>query len=378
MLTQFFEEWNNALKNESVAKTQTNDQGVVVWQNGTFTFRDTQIQIHRKQNGQGGYHVELFVPKTNKFISNKKFSSKAKCAEAILMALLPGVDKEEVRAARAERRADAMRKKITEERIEVLRKANLKKEDFAWFCDHMNHNLQVGNSFYDDALVDIIGKFHDQLLCEQSYLQTLPIIDRSRHMERLYELSILVCKRAIHTKSGDKILFPKDAARLFRAEVAASTLPAGIIAVKKTFREIDDYLRGHTKKLIYLCQTLIEYYQNRTDRTPEQVLAAAEERKARARERKLRRLEGLQNEGSYTVLGEVAPSTDKSSKKPARAPQQQQRQQKPPKKQQNKKQGRNQSTMLEINNDRPGMVSLANAFGSQLDGLQLSDDQPTE
>ena len=251
------------------------------------------------------------------------------------MALLPGVEKEEVRIARAERRADAMRKKITEERIELLRKANLKKEDFAWFCDHMNHNLQVGNSFYDDALVDIIGKFHDQLLCEQSYLQTLPNIDRSRHMERLYELSILVCKRAIHTKSGDKILFPKDAARLFRAEVAASTLPAGIIAVKNTFREIDDYLRGHTKKLIYLCQTLMEYYQNRTDRTPEQVLAAAEERKARARERKLRRLEGLQNEGSYTVLGEVAPSINKSSKKPARAPQQQ-RQQKPPKKQQNK------------------------------------------
>ena len=105
MLKKFFEEWNAALKNETIKKTQYDDNNNILWQTGEVTFRDTVIQIHRKSNGDGGYTAELFVPSTNKFINNQRFPSKAKCAEAILIALIPGNEKEAIRRTRIEKKA---------------------------------------------------------------------------------------------------------------------------------------------------------------------------------------------------------------------------------------------------------------------------------
>ena len=53
MLKKFFEEWNAALKNETIKKTQYDDNNNILWQTGEVAFRDTVIQIHRKSNGDG-------------------------------------------------------------------------------------------------------------------------------------------------------------------------------------------------------------------------------------------------------------------------------------------------------------------------------------
>lgn len=364
MFTQFFNDWNEAVKNENIIKTQYNDKGEVLWQRGTVTFRGTEIQTHRKSDGRGGYHVELFVPKTNKFISNKRFPTKAKCAEAILLALLPGTEKEELRNQRAERKAAVLRKKITGERIESLRKLNMKKEDFAWFCELMNRNLQAGNSFYDDVLVDVLSKFHKELCCDKSILDQLPERDRASHMEQLYELVTLIGRRSIHARTGGRILLPQAAARLFRTVPDPSfRLPAGVVAAKSVFRNIDAFLHNDTKKLTYICSVLQDFYQSKTDKTPEQIIATADERKKRAKERKLRRLEGLNNDGTYTVLGSTQPM-QQEQKTTQPKPQKQNRQPK-------QKRSQQQDTFLD---SRPGMVSLGNVIGDQLSGLELSEE----
>lgn len=372
MFTQFFEEWNHSIKCEHINTTKYNEQGTIVWQSGEIFFRDTKIQTHRKYDGQGGYVVELFVPRTNKFISNKRFATRAKCAAAILMALLPSNDKEDVRNQRAERRAEEMRKKITGERIEALRKLNLPKADFAWFCDVMNKNLQAGNSFHDDVLVDILTKFHDQLLCEKAYINTLPQRDQHCHMERLFEMVAMIRRKAIHTRDGEMILLPRDAARLFRTiPDPAYRLPEGICMVKTTFREIDNYLHGHTKKLIYVCQVLIDFYTYKTSKTQEQIIAAADERKMRAKERKLRQLEGLKDDGSYTVFGEPTVKEQRGHRN--NKPPKQNNASKKPQKQ------RNQPNRQDpLDDGRPGMVSLANVIGSQLEGFALPEEPVSE
>lgn len=368
MFTQFFNDWNDAVKNEKILKTQYNEKGEVTWQRGIVMFRGTEIQTHRVYNGRGNYHVELFVPKTNKFISNKRFPTKAKCAEAIILALLPGNEKEEIRSQRSERRAAALRKKITGERIESLRKLNMKKDDFTWFCDLMNRNLQGGNSFYDDVLVDVLTEFHEELCCDKSVLSKLPEKDRPRHMERLYELVASVCHKAVHTRDGGRILLPQAAARLFRTVPdPAYKLPEGVVAIKTVFRNIDKLLHNDTKKLTYICGVLQDFYKTKTDKTPEQILAAAEERKKRAKERKLRRLEGLDNGGSYTVLGEVQPVQQEQQSSPTK-PTQQKKQNRPPKQ---KKPEQYKDPFLD---SRPGMVSLGNVIGDQLAGLDLSEE----
>lgn len=368
MFTQFFNDWNDAVKNEKILKTQYNEKGEVTWQRGIVMFRGTEIQTHRVYNGRGNYHVELFVPKTNKFISNKRFPTKAKCAEAIILALLPGNEKEEVRSQRAERRAATLRKKITGERIESLRKLNMKKDDFAWFCDLMNRNLQGGNSFYDDVLVDVLTEFHEELCCDKSVLSKLPERDRPRHMERFYELVASVCHKAVHTRDGGRILLPQAAARLFRTVPdPAYKLPEGVVAIKTVFRNIDKLLHNDTKKLTYICGVLQDFYKTKTDKTPEQILAAAEERKKRAKERKLRRLEGLNNDGAYTVLGEVQPVQQEQQSRPPKLTQQK-KQNRPPKQ---KQPVQHKDPFLD---SRPGMVSLGNVIGDQLAGLDLSEE----
>ena len=374
MFTQFFNDWNTAVQNEKILKTQYTEKGDISWQRGIVIFRGIEIQTHRKSDGHGNYHVELFVPKTNKFISNKRFPTKAKCAEAIILALLPGNEKEEIRSQRAERRATALRKKITGERIESLRKLNMKKEDFAWFCELMNRNLQVGNSFYDDVLVDVLTEFHKELCCDKSVLDKLQERDRSRHMERLYELVAMIRRKAIYARDGGQILLPQAAAKLFRTVPdPAFKLPEGVVAVKTVFRNIDMFLHNDTKKLTYISGVLQDFYNYKTDKTPEQILAAAEERKKRAKERKLRRLEGLDNGGSYTVFGEVSAAqpvkrgTDAQPKPKAQKPNQQ-KQNRPPRP---KKPAQHNDGFVD---DRPGMVSLGNVIGEQLAGLDLAEE----
>lgn len=370
MFTQFFNDWNEAVKNEKIIKTQYTDKGEVIWQRGIVMFRGVEIQTHRKSDGRGNYHVELFVPKTNKFISNKRFPTKAKCAEAIILALLPGNEKEEIRSQRAERRATALRKKITGERIESLRKLNMKKDDFAWFCELMNRNLQVGNSFYDDVLVDVLTEFHEELCCEKSVLDKLTDRDRPRHMERLYELVASICKKSVHARDGGRILLPQAAARLFRTVPdPAFKLPEGVVVVKTVFRNIDMFLHNDTKKLTYICSVLQDFYKAKTDKTPEQILAAAEERKKRAKERKLRRLEGLNNDGTYTVLGEVLSQQQEQKPRPQKS-----NQPKPQKQNHTPKQKKPEQHKDPFLDGRPGMVSL----GDQLAGLNLFEEEPQD
>nr|DAG42785.1 MAG TPA: hypothetical protein [Bacteriophage sp.] len=374
MFTQFFNDWNEAVKNEKIIKTQYTDKGEVNWQRGIITFRGVEIQTHRKADGRGNYHVELFVPKTNKFISNKRFPTKAKCAEAIIIALLPGNEKEEIRSQRAERRAAALRKKITGERIESLRKLNMKKDDFAWFCELMNRNLQVGNSFYDDVLVDVLTEFHEDLCCDKSVLDKLPERDRPRHMERLYELAALICRKAVHARDGGHILLQQAAARLFRTVPdPAFKLPVGVIEAKAVFRNIDTFLHNDTKKLTYICGVLQDFYKVKTDKTADQILAAAEERKKRAKERKLRQLEGLNNNGTYTVFGEVQPAHQEQKPHVQKS-----NPVKPQKQNHPAKQKKAQLSSDSILDDRPGMVSLNNLITDQLANLNLSEVVPQD
>ena len=275
MLTKFFEEWNNALKSETIKKTQSDEKGNIIRQTSVIGFRGTLIQIHRKAVGDGTYTAELFVPSTNKFISNKKFTSKAKCAEAILMALIPGTEKEDIRAARTERRAEEMRKKIIAERIETLRTVNMIREDFEWFCALLNQNLQAGRSYYDGVLVDVLTKWYPAISGSESFVKTLPRKDASLHVERMFEMIAMILEKKEYSKSHGKriALSNYDAAKLFRRVPDPNVhLPAGILMVKQVFREIDEYLEGNIQKLLYVVQVLEEYYQLKTQLTSKQIL----------------------------------------------------------------------------------------------------------
>lgn len=358
MLTKFFEEWNNALKSETIKKTQSDEKGNIIRQTSVIGFRGTLIQIHRKAVGDGTYTAELFVPSTNKFISNKKFTSKAKCAEAILMALIPGTEKEDVRTARTERRAEEMRKKIIAERIETLRTVNMIREDFEWFCALLNQNLQAGRSYYDGVLVDVLTKWYPAISGSESFVKTLSRKDASLHVERMFEMIAMILEKKEHSKSHGKriALSNYDAAKLFRSVPDPNVqLPVGILTVKQVFREIDEYLDGNIQKLLYVVQVLEKYYQLKTQLTSKQILVAAADRRARAKEKKLRNIEGYENHGTITVLsvGTERNKDRKTTKKPH------------PKKDQCQEQP---------TDDRPGMVSVASAIGNALDGLILTEE----
>lgn len=367
MFTQFFNEWDEALKNERIISTKHNLGGQVTWQSGVIKFRGTEIQTNRKADGRGGYQVELFVPKTNKFISNSRFPTKAKCAEAILLSLIPGMELEDRRAARAERRAVAIRKEIFKSRVEKLRKITLSKEDFAWFSDLLNRNLQANNAFYDDKFLDVLAKFHSRLLCEEEYLLTVPENNRSWHMARLYELVILIRRRAMHAKGGYALKM-RDAAVLFRSQPNPEIhLPQGILMTKDLFRDIDAFLHQDISCLVHLCDNMISYYGYRMETTPEQIMAAMEERRQRAKERKLRRLDGTmeQPRGPYTVFGDATPSS-----KPEE-PQQQ-----PYRSRQFNRGPRQNNGYRKPSMSRPGMVSLTDVFGDQLSNFKFASETP--
>ena len=365
MLTQFFTEWNNALKNETIKKTQYDDNNNILWQTGEITFRDTVIQVHRKSNGDGGYTAELFVPATNKFINNQRFPNKAKCAEAILLALIPGNEKEAVRHTRIEKKAEALRKKIIGERIDILRKIDMEAEDFDWFCNILNTNLQAGRSYYDGALVTILTKWYPEISGTKKYLSTLETKDACYHVERMFELVAMILSRSIRRTDGrgDLRLPYAQANVLYRNMPDPSVrLPKGIRNVKEIFKKIDDELKDNAK-FMYVVQILAEYYHDKTQMTTQQLLAAIEDRRARAKERRLRAVEGYESTGNITVFGEV---TSKKSNKNNRN--------KGPKRPYSKKGPKpNHQNRTTSADSRPGMTSVAEAIGNSLDGLTFED-----
>ena len=373
MLKKFFEEWNAALKNETIKKTQYDDNNNILWQTGEVAFRDTVIQIHRKSNGDGGYTAELFVPSTNKFINNQRFPSKAKCAEAILIALIPGNEKEAIRRTRIEKKAEALRKKIIGERIDILRKINMESEDFDWFCNILNVNLQAGRSYHDGALVTILTKWYPELSGTKEYLSTLDSRDACYHVERMFEMVAMILSRAIRRNDGrgDLRLPYAQANILYRNMPDASVrLPKGIRNVKEIFKKIDDELKDNAK-FMYIVQILAEFYHDKTQMTTQQVLAAIEDRRARAKERKLRAVEGYEPTGNITVFGEVQPQKRSDGKSRGN------REFKKPRfdKSHTKREYRNNQKRDDIVDNRPGMTSVADAIGNSLDGLVFDDSK---
>ena len=369
MLIKFFEEWNNALKNESIKKTQCDENNNILWQTGEIVFRDTVIQIHRKSNGDGAYTAELFVPSTNKFISNQRFPTKAKCAEAILLALTPGNEKDAIRHARVEKKAEALRKKIIGERIEVLRKINMEPEDFDWFCNVLNTNLQAGRSYHDGALVTILSKWYNEISGTKTYLSTLDSRDACYHVERMFEMVAMILNRAIRRNDGrgDLRLPYAQANRLYRNMPDQSVrLPKGIRNVKEIFLKIDDELKDNAK-FMYVVQILSEYYHSKTQMTTQQLLAAVEDRRARAKERRLRAVEGYESTGNITVFGEVPPQQKRERNGNRNDREFKKRHSNRPYNKNVIKDNRVQDAS--VTNDRPGMTSVAEAIGNSLDGL---------
>lgn len=320
MLNQFYEEWNAALDQEHVESTDFDKNKQIVRQKSTFEFRGCEIQIHRKRLRNGDFVAELFVPKTGKIINCKAYASKASCAAAILMALIPGNEKEEVRTKRAAAKASEQIKEIMADRLKRLdSKITMLENDRAWFSSFFNHNLQIGKYRNDNMVVDVLCEFYGEIAGDPEKLKDLNEYERPHHIDRMYEMACTALARVRELQNGEMIIPKVTVEYLFRNDPPANIrFPQGVLFVRSIYKRMDALIH-HPTKLAYVIHTLRAYYEMRTGRTPEQVLKAIEERKARAKERSLRRAEGYTEDGKFSIFNRrlTAPTVDETVQKEA-------------------------------------------------------------
>lgn len=293
MINEFFAEWNNALKNQTVVKTQTDAQGNVIWENSTFEFRGVTIENHKKPNpsNPNEWLFELFVPSTKKFISNRRFRDRAECAAAILMALIPGTEHEERRYQRINARKALMTHRIMRERRIRMKKTNFDSEAKSFFMNHMHANLINNKSKFDDTLMNVLEKYCDQIIgfgMEEK--------EQIRHIDCLFENFAIIMSKTFTGNQGDQMISKQNANYLYRELNLSDRVPEFVRNVKKLIHDMDEYVHNPVK-FIYAVNVILMYFEKKFEVSRDAKVAAATERRARSREKRLNQ----QNRGGFSI-----------------------------------------------------------------------------
>lgn len=160
MLLQFHEEWNLAINSRVPASTKYDNKGKILLETSTFTFRGVEIEVISKLGTDNKYYAEIYVPSTDKFITNTTYPKRSRCAAEILMAITPGTHFEQTRRAREERVRMRLTSNIVESRKRILSTTSFPLEYQEWLLVQLGEQMRAGRMSWDDMFMNIIEKHH--------------------------------------------------------------------------------------------------------------------------------------------------------------------------------------------------------------------------
>lgn len=307
MLNKFFEEWNAALKTQEIVKSQTDANGIVIWENTVFNFRGVVIENHKKPSATNPneWVYELFVPSTKKFISNRRFRSRAECAAAIMMALIPGNDHEERRYQRIAARKALMTHRIMRERRIRMKKTNYSSEAKSFLMNKMHANLINNTAKFDDTLMNVLEKYCDQIIGFNIEDDRL----REQHVDCLFENLSIIMSKTFTGQQGDLMISKQNANYLYRELNLSDRVPEFVRNVKKLIHDMDEYVHNPVK-FIYCVNILVTWFEDTYKVSRDAKVAAATERRARSREKRIQH----ENRGGFSISSIINNGVNKYKK----------------------------------------------------------------
>ena len=292
MLNQFFYDWNTAIQSRVVVNETRNPAGVITMQETKFMFRNVEITMFSRiapgseklPQEKRRWVSEMFVPSTNKIIPSVRYTSKARCAAEILAALVPGRAHEDRVEARNQDRQRKYLEKLYNARKEKLATTSFKPEDQEFILSYLSKNSVVKHSQWDDALVDILCKYH-------SYITGIGLDkfgikshnEEHMHIDRMYNTACQLISESFIGKNGLPSLTRGSISRNFLAP--HDNIKYGIYVVRSGYSKIFDECTLSTK-FMRVVKLIAEYYAHVTGVPVDNRIADIKAYRERQRERR--------------------------------------------------------------------------------------------
>ena len=194
-----------------------------------------------------------------------------------------------------------MTHRIMRERRIRMKKTNFDSEAKSFFMNHMHANLINNKSKFDDTLMNVLEKFCDQILgigMEEK--------EQIRHIDCLFENFAIIMSKTFTGNQGDQMISKQNANYLYRELNLSDRVPEFVRNVKKLIHDMDEYVHNPVK-FIYAVNVILMYFEKKFEVSRDAKVAAATERRARSREKRL----SNERRGGFSI-GELFNSGDKT------------------------------------------------------------------
>lgn len=292
MLKQFFYDWNTAIQSRTIVNETRNPAGVITMQETKFTFRDVEITMFSRilpgsdklPAEKRKWVSEMFVPSTNKIIPSVRYNSKARCAAEIIAALIPGRAHEDLVEARNQRRRKQYMEKLYNDRKVRLAQTSFSAEEQEFILNWMQGHAIVGRVSWDDAIVDILCKYH-------AYITGIGLADHginlneeaNLHIGRMYNTACQLITEAFVDKKGLLALTRGSLSRNFLAP--RENVKYGIYVVRSGYAKIFDECTLSTK-FMHVVALIAAYYAKLTGVSVDDRIAELKAYREKQKERK--------------------------------------------------------------------------------------------
>ena len=270
MLEQFFIDWNAAVQSRTVVSETKDIKGVIVTQNTKFRFRDVEIQMFTRLIPGGEnlppekrrWKSELYVPATNKIINNETYESRAKCAAAILSALVPGWDHEDRVEARQKMREINRRNKIIGEVKERLKATSFNEGDRKFILDWVTKKFDAAHNNWLLNVITIICDHHWYITGVGLKEHNIDLGDEeSAHINRMCSTTCGIIQDSFKNRQGKDIVGWSTISRRFLAP--KKDIPYGAYVVRSAYSKIYNAC-CYPNIFMEAVKLIAAYYERRT------------------------------------------------------------------------------------------------------------------
>lgn len=277
MLNQFFADWNAAIQARKVTNEKRGKNGVIIYQETEFMFRNIKIKMFSKLRGddenkpehQRRWMSELFVPSTNKIIPSIVFPTKAQCAAAILSCLVEGRDHEDKVHARIEKRKE----------LEIQRrldgwKARLQnssfKDEIDFVLEWIENNAPADRTSWSEDLITVLQRY-DYFITGVGLEEHVSLSkkDLDMHQKRMFNTACALISEAIKDRNGVDCLPRK--AITFHFLAPKEDIPQSAYVVRSAYSKIND-MCPYSNKMLFIVKFMAEYFAKTFGTTVEQAI----------------------------------------------------------------------------------------------------------
>lgn len=269
MLTQFFQDWNTAIQSRVIVNESRNTAGVITMQETKFKFRDVEIQMYSRivpntielPPEKRKWTSEMFVPSTNKIIPAVSYNSKAKCAIAILAALVPGRMHEDLVEMRNQKRRKAYMERRTAERKARLAKTMFTEDEQKFIIDWLNTHVVPNHAAWNDDLLEVFFHYSHYITGRNLNEVGVDFNDENEgvlHVKRMYDTTCRLLSETFKGLTNGLLLISYNSVKrhfLFPRH----NCPYGVYVVRSAFSKLHD-MCSSSPKFVHLIQLLADYY----------------------------------------------------------------------------------------------------------------------